>query len=33
MASRVLNDELNTHFESYRVGVFNEERIAWGSAS
>jgi len=33
MTSRVLNDELNTNFKSYRVGIFNGQRSAWGPAS
>jgi len=33
MASWVLNNELNTHFESYRIGIFKGQRSARGSAS
>jgi len=33
MASRILNNELNTNFRSYnRVGIFNGQRSARGSA-
>jgi len=33
MASRVLNNELNTHFESCRFGVFNGQRSTQGLTS
>jgi len=33
MTSRVLNDALNTHFKSYRVGIFNGKRSARESAN
>jgi len=31
MTSRVLNDKLNTNFESYSIGIFNGQQSARGS--